>query len=101
VLDMRLGDGDGGDVVAEFRRRGALAQTPLVVYSAVDVDEARRRELQLGTTVFLNKGRTSPEELRDRVLGLIKAVTSGEDRPPGGEEPVGTGSTRAVEELPA
>jgi PAS domain S-box-containing protein len=101
VLDMRLGDGDGGDVVAEFRRRGALAQTPLVVYSAVDVDEARRGELQLGTTVFLNKGRTSPEELRDRVLGLIRAVTSGEGRPPGGEEPVGTGSTRTAAELPA
>jgi hypothetical protein len=26
--------------------------------------------------VFLNKGRVSPEELRDRVLGLVSAVTS-------------------------
>ena len=64
VLDVRLPDGDGSDVVAEFRRRGTLARTPLVVYSAADVDESRRDELQLGRTVFLTKGRTSPEELQ-------------------------------------
>jgi CheY-like chemotaxis protein len=79
VLDVRLPDGDGGDVVAEFRRRGTLAHTPLVVYSAADVDQAHREELQLGTTVFLTKGRTSPEQLRDQVLGLIAAVTTEPD----------------------
>jgi PAS domain S-box-containing protein len=76
VLDMRLPDGSGAHVVKEFQRRGALAQTSLVVYSAADIDEVERHELELGTTVFLNKGRVSPEELRDRVLGLVSAVTS-------------------------
>ena len=79
VLDVRLPDGDGGDVVAEFRRRGTLADTPLVVYSAAEVDESRRDDLQLGTTVFMTKGRSSPEQLRDQVLGLIDAVTTAHD----------------------
>jgi DNA-binding response OmpR family regulator len=76
VLDMRLPDGSGAHVVKEFQRRGTLAQTSLVVYSAADIDAVERHELELGTTVFLNKGRVSPEELRDRVLGLVGAVTS-------------------------
>ncbi len=42
VLDLHLPDGDGSEVVAEFRRTPALAHTPLVVYSAADVDHERR-----------------------------------------------------------
>lgn len=90
VLDMRLPDGSGADVVKEFRRRGTLAQTSLVVYSAAEIDEVERHELELGTTVFLNKGRVSPEELRDRVLGLVSAVTSEVHMSPREEEPDGT-----------
>jgi len=101
VLDVRLPDGDGGDVVAEFRRRGTLAQTPLVVYSAADVDQARRDELQLGKTVFLTKGRTSPEQLRDQVLGLIDAVTADQPLTTTGGGPDGTHAARRVAEHPA
>jgi PAS domain S-box-containing protein len=98
VLDVRLPDGDGGDVVAEFRRRGTLANTPLVVYSAADVDQARRDELQLGTTVFLTKGRTSPEQLRDQVLGLIDAVTTERDLAGTGGAADGSSTRRTVAE---
>jgi PAS domain S-box-containing protein len=76
VLDMRLPDGSGADVVKEFQRRGTLTHTSLVVYSAADIDAVERHELELGTTVFLNKGRVTPEELRNRVLGLISTFTS-------------------------
>ena len=72
ILDVRLPDGDGGDVVAEFRRRGTLAHAPVVVYSAADVDEAGRDDLRLGTTVFLTKGRAGPDEVRDHVLDLVR-----------------------------
>ncbi|GAB3248506.1 response regulator [Nocardioides dilutus] len=95
VLDMRLPDGSGADVVKEFRRRGTLAETSLVVYSAADISAGQRHELELGTTVFLNKGRVSPGELRDRVLGLVSAVTSEahmsprEDSPHGSADPPG------------
>jgi CheY-like chemotaxis protein len=75
VLDMRLPDGNGRDVVAAFRQRGSLSQTPLVVYSVVDVDVERRDELHLGRTVFLTKERTTPEQLRDEVIALVEAVT--------------------------
>jgi CheY-like chemotaxis protein len=79
VLDLRLPDGDGEDVVAEFRRRGTLTHTPLVVFSAADVDMARRDDLRLGTTIFLTKGRTSLEELTTQVLGLIRSATKPRD----------------------
>jgi hypothetical protein len=47
----------------------------VVVYSVVEVAAAERDELQLGTTVFLTKGHTTPEQLRDQVVDLVKAVT--------------------------
>jgi PAS domain S-box-containing protein len=91
VLDVRLPDGSGSDVVAAFSRRWSLAHIPVVVYSVVDIAADRREELQLGTTVFLNKGRTSPETLRDEVLALVKVVTSHTNAPPQGA-PDGTGT---------
>ncbi|MEV7432013.1 response regulator [Nocardioides sp. NPDC092400] len=75
VLDLHLPDDDGSAVVAAFRRDPALAATPLVVYSAADVEVERRASLELGPTVFLTKGRTAPEDLEQRVLGLLDAVT--------------------------
>lgn len=90
VLDMRLPDGSGADVVKEFQRRGTLAHTPLVVYSAADIDAVDRHDLELGTTVFLNKGRVTPEELRNRVLGLISTFTSETPVSPREEEPDAT-----------
>jgi PAS domain S-box-containing protein len=75
VLDVRLPDGNGSDVVAAFNKRG-MTRTPLVVYSAGDVAVDRRPQFQLGTTtLFLAKERTSPEQLRDEVLALVEAVT--------------------------
>ncbi|HCB05243.1 MAG TPA: hypothetical protein DEQ43_13550, partial [Nocardioides bacterium] len=79
VLDIRLPDGSGSDVVAAFSQRWSLAHTPVVVYSVVEVAADKRDELQLGTTVFLTKGHTTPEGLRDQVLDLVKAVTGASD----------------------
>jgi CheY-like chemotaxis protein len=91
VLDMRLPDGNGSDVVAAFRERGSLAQTPLVVYSVVDVDDERRHDLHLGTTVFLTKERTTPEQLRDEVIALVEAVTGHQRTARGGHDGTDTG----------
>ncbi len=74
VLDIRLPDGNGSEVVTAFSKRWSLANTPVVVYSAVDVDPVGRDDLRLGTTVFLTKGRTTPEQLRDQVVSLVGAV---------------------------
>jgi DNA-binding response OmpR family regulator len=70
ILDLHLPDVDGSWVVKELRRLDHFAHVPLVVYSASDVEKQHRRDLSLGTTVFLTKGRSGPEELRDRVLAL-------------------------------
>jgi len=75
VLDLKLPDGTGADVVAELRHDGKLASTPMVVYSAAEVTTEQRDELRLGETVFLNKGRVAPSELEDCVLELVDAVT--------------------------
>jgi PAS domain S-box-containing protein len=82
VLDLHLPDGDGSEVVAGFRRTRPLAHTPLVVYSAADVDRSRRAELALGETVFLTKGREGPEAVEKRVLELVNVIAgrlSGDD----------------------
>jgi hypothetical protein len=47
-----------------------------VVYTAKDIDEAEREKLKLGETVFLTKGRISPEEFEKRVIGLLDRLTS-------------------------
>ena len=75
VLDLQLPDGSGATVIDELRRDGRLGDTSVVVYSAVEVAAEQRDALQLGPTVFLTKGRTSPAELESKVLQLVDAVT--------------------------
>ena len=92
VLDVRLPDGNGSEVVAAFRRHWYLAHTPVVVYSVVDIDPDRRRALQLGPTVFLNKGHTTLQQLRDEVLSLVRTNTKPDHagRRQGGPDDAGT-----------
>ena len=75
ILDLHLPDVDGSWVVRELRRLEHFAGAALVVYSAADVEKQRRRDLSLGETHFLTKGRAGPEELADRVVALVSAPT--------------------------
>jgi hypothetical protein len=77
VLDLVLPEGDGFEVVAGLRCCKALRSVPLVVYTAKDIDAAERERLKLGETVFLTKGRISPEEFERRVIGLLDRLMSG------------------------
>ncbi|MCW2791730.1 MAG: Two-component hybrid sensor and histidine kinase regulator, partial [Nocardioides sp.] len=81
VLDLHLPDGSGAEIISKFRAAGPLADTALVVYSSADVERERRAELELGTTLFLTKGRVGPEELRDRVLELAQMSTTDTKEP--------------------
>ena len=74
VLDLERPD-DGAAVVAELRRERALADATLLVYSADDVAPEHRADLALGRTVFLTRARVDPEELRERLVGLLEATT--------------------------
>jgi CheY-like chemotaxis protein len=77
VLDLVLPEGDGFEVVAGLRHNRALRSVPLVVYTAKEIDEAERERLKLGETVFLTKGRISPEEFERLVIGLLDRLMSG------------------------
>ncbi|GAA2106876.1 hypothetical protein GCM10009841_26450 [Microlunatus panaciterrae] len=75
ILDLRLPDGSGTEVVEILRRNGQLVDVPLIVYSAADVDDRDRDGLRLGRTIFLTKGRVTPQELEDRVVDLLDLAT--------------------------
>ena len=74
VLDLILPDGDGFMVADWLKQHDRLRQMPLVVYSAKDLDGEERERLQLGHTAFFTKGRITPEEFEQRVLGLLDRI---------------------------
>jgi len=75
VLDLRLPDGSGQDLVADLRRSGRLHHVPLVVYSGAEVGTRERDDLRLGSTVFLTKGKRAPDAVLRPVLDLLDAAS--------------------------
>ncbi|MEM8807912.1 MAG: response regulator, partial [Cyanobacteria bacterium P01_G01_bin.38] len=75
VLDLALPDGDGFAVVDWLRQHNQLCRVPLVVYTARDLDDVERQQLRLGQTLFLTKGRVSPDEFEKQVIQLISRMT--------------------------
>ena len=72
VLDIGLPEADGFEVVDWLRRHERLSALPVVVYTAKDLDETDRQRLRLGeTTEFLAKGRITPKDFEQRVMGLL------------------------------
>ena len=76
VLDLALPEKDGFAVVDWLRQHNQLCRVPLVIYTAKDLDDTERQQLRLGHTLFLTKGRVSPEEFEHQVMQLIGRVTS-------------------------
>jgi PAS domain S-box-containing protein len=84
VLDLGLPDEqDGFAVVDWLRQHNRLCQVPLVIYTAHDLDNANRQRLKLGQTLFLTKGRITPQEFEQRVISLLNRMIRGkkEDAP--------------------
>lgn len=72
VLDIGLPGTDGFGVVAWLRGHESLKSLPMVVYTALDLDDAARERLRLGeTTEFLTKGRITPEGFEERVTRVL------------------------------
>ena len=71
VLDLNISDGDGFAVVDWLRQHNRLYRTPLVIYTAKDLDHTDRARLKLGQTMFLTKGRIAPEEFEQEVINLL------------------------------
>jgi CheY-like chemotaxis protein len=71
VLDLILPECDGFAVVDWLRQHNRLCQVPLVVYTSKDLDDSERERLKLGQTLFLTKGRITPEQFEQRVIKLL------------------------------
>ncbi len=72
VLDIGLPETDGFGVVDWLKRHESLKSLPMVVYTALDLDEAAQKRLRLGdSTEFLTKGRTTPEGFETRVTRVL------------------------------
>ena len=76
VLDVVLSEGDGYGVVEALRRRPLRARTPVLVYTAHDLDEDQRLRLRLGPTEFALKSGAdaSPRDMVLRMVGLAPAA---------------------------
>jgi CheY-like chemotaxis protein len=79
-LDLLLPDSDGFALVDWLREDPRLCRVPLVVYSALDLDEDDKQRLRLGPTEFFTKTRSNPEEVERQVLALLDTVVTGANR---------------------
>jgi PAS domain S-box-containing protein len=73
ILDVGLPDGDGLSLVERLRHHPELHSLPLLVYSARDLSDAERAQLQLGPTNFLTKARVQAQEVESLVLAMLRA----------------------------
>ena len=80
LLDPLLPDEDGFALVDWLRQEPRLCRLPLVVYSALELDENDKQRLRLGPTEFFTKSKTHPEEVQRRVLELVDTVVIGATR---------------------
>jgi CheY-like chemotaxis protein len=80
LLDLLLPDSDGFALVDWLREDPRLCRVPLVVYSALELDEDDKERLRLGPTEFFTKARTNPEEVERQVLELLDVVVTGATR---------------------
>jgi CheY-like chemotaxis protein/prolyl-tRNA editing enzyme YbaK/EbsC (Cys-tRNA(Pro) deacylase) len=55
LLDLMLPDMSGFDVYERMRRTGPVKRIPVIVVTALDDDESRRRSRQLGADAYLTK----------------------------------------------
>jgi CheY-like chemotaxis protein len=77
LLDLMLPDADGFDLVDWLREDPRLCRVPLVVYSALELDEHDKERLRLGPTEFFTKTRTNPADVERQVLQLLDTVVTG------------------------
>lgn len=74
ILDLVLPESNGFAVVDWLRQHNRLCHVPLVIYTSADLDSTIRERLQLEQTLFLTKGRITPEEFEQKVINLLIRV---------------------------
>jgi PAS domain S-box-containing protein len=74
ILDRVLPDGDAAEIIEALRHEERLAQVPVIIFSADEVQPHERDAHRLGRTVFLSKGRATPQQLEAYVVDLMGAT---------------------------
>jgi CheY-like chemotaxis protein len=80
VLDLRLSDMSGFEVLEKMRADSALAEVPVVVFSGRELSPAEGAELQAMARSIVVKGVESPERLLDETALFLHRVVT--DLPP-------------------
>ena len=76
MLDLRLPDMSGFDLLSEVQRDAHLRDTPIVVFTGRDLSEAEEAELRRKAKSIVLKDVQSPERLLDETaLFLHRVVT--------------------------
>jgi HAMP domain-containing protein/CheY-like chemotaxis protein/signal transduction histidine kinase len=80
VLDLRLPDVSGFDLLSEIQQDASLRDTPIVVFTGRDLSEAEETELRRKAKSIVLKGVQSPERLLDETALFLHRVVT--DLPP-------------------
>jgi DNA-binding response OmpR family regulator len=73
ILDVTLPRMDGFEVV-DLLRQGKSRTTPLIVFTGRELTPEDQRQLTLGTTCYLNKARSSEEEMARLVKNSLNGL---------------------------
>jgi PAS domain S-box-containing protein len=80
LLDLLLPDIDGFALAKYFHAGPQLKRVPLVVYSALELDDDDRARLGVDPEQCFTKASTTPEEVERRVLDLLDHLITGAAR---------------------
>jgi HAMP domain-containing protein/signal transduction histidine kinase/DNA-binding response OmpR family regulator len=80
VLDLKLPDMSGFELLAEVQREPSLRETPIIVFTGRELSEAEESELRKKAKSIVLKGVRSPERLLDETALFLHRVIS--DLPP-------------------
>jgi PAS domain S-box-containing protein len=80
VLDVGLPDMGGFAVIAALRESTTLRSLPLIVYSALDIEQSDRSRLRLGLTEFLTQSRCTLHDFENHVVRMLEIVSSSDEK---------------------
>ena len=80
LLDLLLPDVDGFALAKYFHTGPQLKRVPLVIYSALELDDDDRAKLGVDPDKCFTKASTTPEEVERRVLDLLDHLITGAAR---------------------
>ena len=80
VLDLKLPDMSGFELLAEVQKEPKLRETPIIVFTGRELSEAEESELRKKAKSIVLKGVRSPERLLDETALFLHRVIS--DLPP-------------------